>query len=44
LCDDVVILHRGRVVLAGELEALRRGSDHRRVEVAFADEDRGRSS
>jgi len=33
LCDDVVIINRGRVVLTGGLEALRRASPHRYVQV-----------
>lgn len=35
-CDDVVIVDRGRDVLAGPLAEVRAGSDRRRVEVAFA--------
>ncbi|MCB0964848.1 MAG: ATP-binding cassette domain-containing protein [Acidimicrobiales bacterium] len=35
-CDDVVIIDRGRDVLAGPLAEVRAGSDRRRVEVAFA--------
>lgn len=34
LCDDVVIINRGRVVLAGGLEALKRASTHRYVQVS----------
>jgi ABC-2 type transport system ATP-binding protein len=37
LCEDVVIAHRGRDVLSGELDELREGSERRHVEVAFAD-------
>jgi ABC-2 type transport system ATP-binding protein len=37
LCEDVVIVHRGRDVLSGELDELREGSERRHVEVAFAD-------
>jgi ABC-2 type transport system ATP-binding protein len=33
LCEDVVILDRGRVVLAGELQALQHASPHRVVEL-----------
>jgi ABC-2 type transport system ATP-binding protein len=36
LCDDVVIVHRGRDVLSGELERLREHSARRHVEIAFA--------
>lgn len=34
LCDDVVIIDRGRVVLSGPLEAVRSASRHRYVEVS----------
>ncbi|MCC7364402.1 MAG: ATP-binding cassette domain-containing protein [Dehalococcoidia bacterium] len=33
LCDDVVIIHHGRVVVAGPLEAVRAASPHRYIEV-----------
>jgi ABC-2 type transport system ATP-binding protein len=36
ICDDVVIVHRGRDILAGTLDELRSASRHRRVEVSFA--------
>lgn len=36
LCDDVVIVHRGRDVLAGTIDELRSASGHRRLEVRFA--------
>jgi ABC-2 type transport system ATP-binding protein len=36
LCDDVVIVHRGRDVLAGTIDDLRASSGHRRLEVRFA--------
>jgi ABC-2 type transport system ATP-binding protein len=38
LCDDVVIVHEGRDVLAGELDELRERSDQRHVEIGFAGE------
>lgn len=37
VCEDVVVLDHGRVVLAGELEALRAASAHRYLMVAFRD-------
>lgn len=37
LCDDVVIIHRGRAVLTGTIDELRAASEQRRVEVRFAD-------
>jgi ABC-2 type transport system ATP-binding protein len=39
LCDDVVIIHRGRQVLSGTIDELRAASDNRRVEVTFATDD-----
>jgi ABC-2 type transport system ATP-binding protein len=36
LCDDVVIINRGRVVLSGVLEEVRAASAHRYVEVSGA--------
>ncbi|MBK5224461.1 MAG: ATP-binding cassette domain-containing protein [Acidimicrobiia bacterium] len=36
LCDDIVIVHRGREVLAGTLDELRAASEHRHVVVTFA--------
>ncbi|HEY3508322.1 MULTISPECIES: ABC transporter ATP-binding protein [Kribbella] len=36
LCQDIVTIHRGRVVLAGELEELQRATAYRRVTVVFA--------
>jgi len=36
LCQDVVTVDHGRVVLAGSLEALQAGSDRRYVDVVFA--------
>jgi ABC-2 type transport system ATP-binding protein len=36
LCDDIVIINRGRVVLSGVLEAVRAASPHRYVEVSGA--------
>ena len=38
LCEDVVILDKGRVVLAGRLSDLRAGTPRRRLEVTLADE------
>ena len=35
LCEDVVIIDHGRVVLAGELETLRAATPHRVVEVKY---------
>jgi ABC-2 type transport system ATP-binding protein len=35
LCDDIVIVHRGRHILSGTIEELRAASDRRRVEVQF---------
>ncbi|QGG93758.1 ABC transporter ATP-binding protein [Actinomarinicola tropica] len=35
LCDDVVIIHRGRAVRSGTIEAIRAASEQRRVEVTF---------
>ena len=35
MCDDVVVVHRGRQVLTGTLEGLRRRSPRRQVEVGF---------
>ena len=35
LCDDIVIIHRGRHILSGTIEELRAASDRRRVEVQF---------
>jgi ABC-2 type transport system ATP-binding protein len=37
ICDDVVVVHQGRDILAGTLEELRAASRHRRVDVSFAD-------
>ncbi|HZX06116.1 ATP-binding cassette domain-containing protein [Kribbella sp.] len=37
LCQDIVTIDRGRVVLAGELEQLQRATAHRRVTVVFAE-------
>jgi ABC-2 type transport system ATP-binding protein len=37
VCDDVVVLDRGRVVLAGELARLRAASDCRYLEVGYDD-------
>jgi ABC-2 type transport system ATP-binding protein len=36
LCDDIVIIHRGRHVLSGTIDELRAASDNRRLEVGFA--------
>ena len=36
LCEDVVILDKGRVVVAGRLSALRAGTSRRRLEVTLA--------
>ncbi len=33
LCDDVAIIHRGRIVLAGDLREVREGASHRHVEI-----------
>jgi ABC-2 type transport system ATP-binding protein len=41
LCDDVVIINRGRVVLSGPLESIRSASPYRYVEVAGAAADLG---
>jgi ABC-2 type transport system ATP-binding protein len=41
LCDDVAIIDRGRVVLAGSLEEVRNRAPQRRLEVAFADRNVG---
>ncbi|HSL58540.1 MAG TPA: ATP-binding cassette domain-containing protein [Acidimicrobiales bacterium] len=41
LCDDVVIVHRGRDVLAGTIDELRAASDHRRVDIRFSSPDVG---
>ena len=38
LCEDVVILDKGRVVLAGRLSELRAGAPRRRLEVTLADD------
>jgi ABC-2 type transport system ATP-binding protein len=38
VCEDVVVIERGRTVLAGPLEGLRAGSSRRHVEVAFRDD------
>jgi ABC-2 type transport system ATP-binding protein len=38
LCDDVVIIDRGRDVLAGRLDELRDRSEHRHVTIGFAGE------
>jgi ABC-2 type transport system ATP-binding protein len=38
LCEDVVILDRGKVVLAGRLSELRAGTPQRRLEVTIADD------
>ena len=35
LCEDVVIIDHGRVVLAGELESLRAATPHRVVEIKY---------
>ncbi len=35
ICEDVVIIHEGRVVLAGELDELRSRSRHRHVEITI---------
>lgn len=37
VCDDVAIVHQGRVVLSGTIEEVREGAEHRRVDVAFID-------
>ena len=37
VCEDVVVIERGRTVLAGPLEGLRAASRRRYVEVAFRD-------
>ena len=36
VCDDVAIIDRGRVVLAGSLEEVRRRAPHRRLDLALA--------
>ena len=36
ICRDVVIINRGRVVLAGEVDALRAASDVRNLDLSFA--------
>ncbi len=38
LCDDVAIIDRGRVVVAGPLQAVRSGAPQRRLEVSFVDD------
>ena len=38
ICEDVAVIDRGRVVLAGSLEAIRRQAPHRRLDLALADE------
>lgn len=37
VCDDVAIIDRGRVIVAGTLERVRSGSPHRRLEIRFSD-------
>ena len=37
ICEDVVIVHHGRVVAKGTVDALRRGSRRRRIELALED-------
>ena len=37
LCDDVAIIDRGRVVVAGSLHTVRTSAPQRRVEISFAD-------
>jgi ABC-type uncharacterized transport system ATPase subunit len=37
VCQDVVVIERGRVVLSGELESLRRSSPIRHIEVTVND-------
>ena len=37
VCDDVAIIDRGRVILAGTLADVRFGSPRRRIEVSFTD-------
>jgi ABC-2 type transport system ATP-binding protein len=37
LCDDVAIIDRGRVVVAGPLHTVRTGAPQRRLEISFAD-------
>lgn len=37
ICDDVVIIDHGRVVVSGSLDAVRRGAPDRHLEVSFAD-------
>jgi len=37
VCDDVAIINRGRVILAGTLADVRFGSPRRRIEVSFTD-------
>ncbi|HEX5630063.1 MAG TPA: ATP-binding cassette domain-containing protein, partial [Acidimicrobiia bacterium] len=39
LCDDVAIIDRGRVVVAGPLQAVRSSAPQRRVEISFVDDD-----
>jgi ABC-2 type transport system ATP-binding protein len=36
VCDDVAVIDRGRVVLAGSLEEVRRRAPHRRLDLALA--------
>lgn len=38
VCDDVAIIDRGRVVLAGSLDEVRRRAPHRRLDLALADD------
>jgi ABC-2 type transport system ATP-binding protein len=38
VCDDVAVIDRGRVVLAGSLEEVRRRAPHRRLDLALADD------
>jgi ABC-2 type transport system ATP-binding protein len=37
LCDDVAIIDRGRIVLAGSLQEVRGQAPQRRLEVSFTD-------
>ena len=39
LCDDIVIVHRGRDILAGTIDELRAASEHRQLEVRFSGYD-----
>jgi ABC-2 type transport system ATP-binding protein len=41
LCQDVVVVHRGRVVLAGALEQLRAAARRRVIDLAIADGSNG---